>query len=127
MFSEHQKALGKPEQAVWRELLEEFSQLVSDFIEASRNLIWAFLHKKTEKRCENHQRSHKKYCYLLGVRTLLIFISWLYPFKYVEVCKFLSCVTLFDVHNCAKEKIFGIVLQEQYCLAFSCFYLHKSN
>ncbi len=43
--------------------LEGFSQLVCDFIEASRNFILHFLHKKTAKNCENHQRSLKKYCF----------------------------------------------------------------
>jgi hypothetical protein len=36
---ESQAAIGKPEQAFWRGLLlEGFSQLVSDFVEASKNL-----------------------------------------------------------------------------------------
>ena len=39
------------------------SQLVSDFIEASRNFDLDFLHKKTTKNYENHQRSFKKYCF----------------------------------------------------------------
>jgi hypothetical protein len=51
--------LENPEQASWRVLLERFSQLVSDFIDASRNFILKFLHKKTAKNCENHQRSLK--------------------------------------------------------------------
>jgi hypothetical protein len=53
---EYQESFGKPEQAFPRVSLEEFRQLVSDFIEANRNLILAFLHKKTEKNCENYQR-----------------------------------------------------------------------
>jgi hypothetical protein len=42
-------------------LLEEISQLVRDFLEASRNFIFDFLHKKTTENCENHKRSFKKY------------------------------------------------------------------
>jgi hypothetical protein len=53
-LSQYQESLGKPEQAFPRVALEEFPQLVTDFIEASRNLILAFLHKKTEKNGENH-------------------------------------------------------------------------
>jgi hypothetical protein len=34
---------------------------VSDFIEASRNFILDFLHKKATENCENHKRSFKKY------------------------------------------------------------------
>jgi hypothetical protein len=41
--------------------MEGFSQLVSDFIEVSRNFIFEFLHKKTAKNCENNQRSFTKY------------------------------------------------------------------
>jgi hypothetical protein len=42
-------------------LLERISQLVSDFIEASRPFVLNFLHKKTTKNYENNQRSFKKY------------------------------------------------------------------
>ncbi len=41
-----QAGIRKPEQALWRGLLERISQLVSDFTEASRNYILDFLHKK---------------------------------------------------------------------------------
>jgi hypothetical protein len=58
-----QAAVGKLEQASWRDLLEGFLQLVSDFIEASRNCIVDVLLKKTAKNCANHQRSFKKYCF----------------------------------------------------------------
>ncbi len=58
-----QAAIRKPKQALWRGLLEGISQLVSDFIEASRNFILNFLHKKTTENCENHKRSFKKYCF----------------------------------------------------------------
>jgi hypothetical protein len=34
--------------------------IVSDFIEASRNFILDFLHKKTAKNCENQMRPFKK-------------------------------------------------------------------
>jgi hypothetical protein len=46
-----------------KRLLEGISQLGSDFIEASRNFILDFLHKKTTENCENHNRSFKKYCF----------------------------------------------------------------
>jgi hypothetical protein len=42
-----QADIRKPEQALGRGLLEGISQLVSDFIEASRIFILDFLHKKT--------------------------------------------------------------------------------
>jgi hypothetical protein len=51
--------MGKPEQAGGSGLLEGFSQLVSDFMETSRNFILDFLHKKTDKNCESHERSFK--------------------------------------------------------------------
>jgi hypothetical protein len=38
-------------------LLEGFSQLVSDFIEASKNIILAFLPNKTAKNCDSHDPS----------------------------------------------------------------------
>jgi hypothetical protein len=41
-------------------VLEGISQIVSEFIEASRNLDLDFLHKETYKNYENHQRSIKK-------------------------------------------------------------------
>jgi hypothetical protein len=42
-FSESQAASRKPNQVPWRGLLKE---LVSDFIEACRNFIFDFIHKK---------------------------------------------------------------------------------
>jgi hypothetical protein len=36
----------------------KFSELVSDYKESSRNLIFNFLHKKAAKYCENHQSSY---------------------------------------------------------------------
>jgi hypothetical protein len=51
---ETQAAIRKPEQALWRGLLEGISQIVSDFIEASRNFYLDFLYKKTTKNYENH-------------------------------------------------------------------------
>ncbi len=60
---EAQAAIRKPEQALWRGLLEGISQLVIDFLEASRNFILEFLHKKTTKKFENQERSFKKYCF----------------------------------------------------------------
>ncbi len=60
---ETQAAIRKPEQALWRGLLVGISQIVSDFIEASRNFDSVFLHKKTTKNYENHQRPFKKYCF----------------------------------------------------------------
>jgi hypothetical protein len=45
---ETQAAIRKPEKALWR-LLKGISQLLSDFIEASKNFNLEFLHKKTTK------------------------------------------------------------------------------
>ncbi len=62
-LSESQAAIRKLEQAPWRRLgtvLEGFSQIVSDFIEASWNFILDFLHKKTAENCENHFSAHSK-------------------------------------------------------------------
>jgi hypothetical protein len=67
---ESQAAIGKPEQATRRELLEGFSQLVSDFLEVSRNYILENFHKKTAKNSENHQRSFTKYCYCFDLQDL---------------------------------------------------------
>jgi hypothetical protein len=39
-----QVTIGKPEQANWKGIKEGFSQLVSNFIEASRNFILKVLH-----------------------------------------------------------------------------------
>jgi hypothetical protein len=55
-----QAASGNPEQAPFRGLLEGFSQLVSDYIEACRNFILDFLHKKTVKKCEKTFSAHSK-------------------------------------------------------------------
>ncbi len=59
-----QTASGKPEHTPWRELLEGFSQLVSDFnhfIKATRNFNFGCSSQKDGKNCEKHQRSFKKY------------------------------------------------------------------
>jgi hypothetical protein len=53
---------ARTEQALKR-VLEGFSVLVSDFTEVSRIFFLEFLHKKTFKSCENHQRSFNKYCF----------------------------------------------------------------
>ncbi len=52
-----------PQQAVWRWLLEEFSQLVpvSVFIEASQNFIFGFLRNKAAKNFKNCRRIYKEY------------------------------------------------------------------
>jgi hypothetical protein len=61
---ESQTAIGKPEQAPFLiELLEGCLQLISDFIEASRNITLDFLNKMTAKKSEKHQCSFKKYCF----------------------------------------------------------------
>jgi hypothetical protein len=44
---ETKAAIRMPEQDLGSGLLEGFSQLVSEFLEASRNFIFDFLHKKT--------------------------------------------------------------------------------
>ncbi len=56
-------AIRKSEQALCEGLQEGISELVSDFIEAVRNFIFDFFHKKTTKNCENQKRSFKKYCF----------------------------------------------------------------
>ncbi len=43
-----------PQQALWRELLEGFLKLVSDFKEASQDFIFHFLHNKQVKKFKNH-------------------------------------------------------------------------
>ncbi len=55
-----QAASGNPEQFPFRGLLEGFSQLVSDFIEACSNFILDFLHTKTVKKCEKTFSAHSK-------------------------------------------------------------------
>jgi hypothetical protein len=46
-----------PVQSIWRRLLQEMIFTISKhFIEASRNILLDFVHKKTAKSCENHQR-----------------------------------------------------------------------
>ncbi len=70
-----QAAIRKPQQALWRGLLEGISQLISDCIEASRNVILDFLHKKTIENCENQ----KVLFQILGPSK--IFIWWHYHFK----------------------------------------------
>jgi hypothetical protein len=52
-FSRSQAVIENPEQASWRELLEGFSRLVSDYIEANRNFSMDFIEKKTVKHVEN--------------------------------------------------------------------------
>ncbi len=47
--------------------------IVSYFIEASRNFILDFLHKKINKTCVNHKLSFKKNCFK--------FYIWHYPFN----------------------------------------------
>ncbi len=54
-----------------------FSQLVSDFIEASWNLILYVLHKKTAKIPS---------ALIQKVQFLKILISWQYPFKHQDLC-----------------------------------------
>ncbi len=46
-FCRHMRLSESRKQALWRGLLQGISQLVSDCVEASRNLILDFLHKKT--------------------------------------------------------------------------------
>jgi hypothetical protein len=42
-------------------LLEWFSELVSDFVEASRNFVLHLLYKNQPKIVKNHQPEYKKY------------------------------------------------------------------
>ncbi len=51
----------KPGTSSLKRVTGRISQLVSDFIEASRNFILDFLHKKTTENCENHKWSFNKY------------------------------------------------------------------
>jgi hypothetical protein len=48
-FTKSQEASCMPQQAILRELLEGFSQLVRVFIEASQNCIFYFIHNKAAK------------------------------------------------------------------------------
>jgi hypothetical protein len=64
-----QAAIRKPEQALWRGLLAGISQLVSDFLEATRNFILGFLQKiqlKIVQTISAHSKStvsnFKRYC-----------------------------------------------------------------
>ncbi len=54
-----QAATWKPEQTSWRGLVEGFSELVSDFIAASRNFI-IFSTKRQQNLVKSHQRSLQK-------------------------------------------------------------------
>ena len=56
-----QAASWKPVQVYWSELLEGFSEWVSDFEEASKIVMFNFFHRRTAKYCENFQRWCKKY------------------------------------------------------------------
>ncbi len=58
-FLASQAAIGKQEQASRNGLLEGFSKLVSDFIEASKNFSFDILHYERVKNCENHHHSSK--------------------------------------------------------------------
>jgi len=55
---ESQAAIRKPEQVSWRVLLEWFSQLVSDFIEAAETLFWMFFLQKDRKRIVKTINAH---------------------------------------------------------------------
>jgi hypothetical protein len=48
---ESQAAIGKPEKVSCSWLLAGFLQLLTDFIEASRNFILDIIHKKADKKC----------------------------------------------------------------------------
>ncbi len=52
-FLESQAAIWKPEQTYWRGLLEGLLEIVGDFIEASINFIFNFLHKRKPKIVKN--------------------------------------------------------------------------
>ncbi len=52
-----------PQQAIWRGLLEGFSQFVSVFIEAIQNFIFYFLHNKAAKHFLNYQRIYTYICF----------------------------------------------------------------
>jgi hypothetical protein len=54
---ESQAAIGKPETSFLESVTGRISTIVFDFIEPSSNFILDFLHKKTAKNLENHQRS----------------------------------------------------------------------
>jgi hypothetical protein len=56
-----------------------FSQLLADFLEASRNFYFDFLHKKARKIVKNIS-NHKSTDMIFRTFTNL-FISWHYPFK----------------------------------------------
>jgi hypothetical protein len=54
----------KPELSSLKRVTERiFTISKCAFIEATRNFIMDFLHKKTAINCENHKSSFKKYCF----------------------------------------------------------------
>ncbi len=80
----------KKEQAFWRGLLDRFSQLVSDFIEVSRNFIFDFLLKKTAKNVKTISAHTKS--------TVLIFRT----FKKIHLFGHLN------QHNCHNPALHGV-------------------
>ena len=60
-FTESQAASSMPQQAIWKGLLEGFSQLVSVFTEASQIFSFCFLHNKIAKKFKNYRRIYRKY------------------------------------------------------------------
>ncbi len=95
---ESHAAIGKPEQATWRGLLERFLQLVSDYRNKHMNLFfWIFwIHKKTAKNCENIQCQFQNVLFWFFRTFKKIFISWHFPFKLNlhKDKKIYNCLTL---------------------------------
>jgi hypothetical protein len=60
-FLESQATAWKPEQASWRGFLEGFSELVSDFVEATETLFEIFYTKNQPKIVKNHKPEYKKH------------------------------------------------------------------
>jgi len=72
-YLETQAALRKPEQALWRGLLEWISQLLSDFIEASETFLFGFPSQKDNWKLWKTEALIQKF--------EKMFISWNFPFK----------------------------------------------
>ncbi len=81
-FSGSHAAFGKPEQASWRGLLEEFSQLLSDSLKQAETLFWTFFCKRQPEIVEIVS-AHIKSTVLIfrAIKKYKIFISWHYHLK----------------------------------------------
>ncbi len=77
-----QAAIGKLEQAYWRELLEEFSLLVSDFIKSKQNIIFDFVTKRQLKIVKTVSPHIKNTVLIFRTLRKKVIISWTIPFNF---------------------------------------------